>query len=165
VEIRALTESDWPEVARVYAAGIATGDATFESAPPTWPAFDAAKRPDLRLVACDGDRLLGATWATPTSSRAVYEGVVEDSLFVDPAASGRGVGRALLTAFLARAEELGVWTVQAGIFPENAASVALHTALGFRVVGTRERLGLMSHGPHAGRWRDVLLLERRSQSR
>jgi L-amino acid N-acyltransferase YncA len=164
VEIRDLTEADWPAVAAVYAAGIATGNATFEAEPPTWAAFDAAKRPDLRLVATEGDHVLGATWAGAYSPRPVYAGVVEHSVFVDPTLSGRGTGRALLEALLARCAEVGVWTVQSGIFPENAGSLALHERLGFRVVGTRERLGYMTHGPWAGQWRDVVLVERRAQN-
>jgi L-amino acid N-acyltransferase YncA len=162
VLIRELTEADWPAVAEVYAAGIATGNATFETEPPTWAAFDAAKRPDLRLVAVESDALLGAAWASATSAREVYRGVVEHSVYVAPAAAGRGVGRALLEALLARAVERGVWTVQSGIFPENAASLALHAACGFRVVGTRERVGLMAHGPWAGTWRDVVAVEWRA---
>lgn len=160
-----MTEADWPEVASAYAAGIATGNATFESEVPTWAGFDAAKRPDLRLVAIrDGD-VVGGTWAGATSARPVYAGVVEHSVFVDPAHAGRGVGRALLEGLVALTEELGVWTVQSGIFPENTASLALHAACGFRVVGTRERMGFMTHGPYAGTWRDVVLVERRSQNR
>jgi L-amino acid N-acyltransferase YncA len=165
MQIRAMTAADWPGAERAYAAGIATGNATFESQTPTWEAFDASKRPDLRLVAELDGEVAGVVWGTATSSRPVYAGVVEHSVYVDPAYAGRGLGRALLEAFLARAEAAGVWTVQAGIFPENAVSLALHESLGFRVVGTRERIGLMAHGPWAGQWRDVVLLERRGQNR
>jgi L-amino acid N-acyltransferase YncA len=157
-----LEAAHWPEVERIYAAGIATGDATFESAPPTWEAFDAGKLPGHRWVAVDGDRVLGWVAVSPVSDRCVYAGVVEHSVYVDPAAQGRGVGRALLAALVASTEAAGIWTIQSGVFPENAASLALHRAAGFRVVGTRERVGRMTSGPYAGQWRDVVFLERRS---
>ena len=158
-----LEAAHWPQVETIHAAGIATGHATFESAPPTWEHFDASRV--HRYVALDdGDSgaVLGWVAATPVSDRCVYAGVVEHSVYVDPAAQGRGVGRALLDALIASTEAAGVWTIQSGVFPENAPSLALHAAAGFDVVGTRRRLGLMSHGPLAGTWRDVLLLERRS---
>lgn len=155
-----LETAHWPQVEAIYAAGIATGHATFESEPPTWERFDASRV--HRYTALDGDRVLGWVAATPVSDRCVYAGVVEHSVYVDPAAQGRGVGRALLDALVASTEAAGVWTIQSGVFPENAPSLALHAAAGFEVVGTRRRLGLMSHGPLAGTWRDVVLLERRS---
>lgn len=145
----------------IYAAGIATGTATFQAEPPTWVEFDAGHLPGHRLVALDGDEVLGWVAASPVSGRCVYAGVVEHSLYVRPGARGRGVGRALLDGLLDSARAGGVWTVQAGVFPQNAASLALHAAAGFRVVGTRERLGRMTHGPLAGRWLDVVLLEKR----
>lgn len=161
--IRPLTEADWPAVEAIYAAGIATGHATFESEPPTWAAFDATRLPEHRLVAVDADdRVLGWAAAVGVSDRCVYAGVVEHSVYVDPAARGRGVGRRLLDALAASTEEAGVWTIQSGIFPENAASLAVHAAAGFRTVGTRERVGKMTYGPLEGRWRDVVLVERRS---
>ncbi|WP_456787035.1 N-acetyltransferase family protein [Cellulomonas sp. P5_C5] len=157
-----LAAEHWADVERIYAAGIATGHATFEAAPPTWDAFDAGKVREHRFVALDDDgRVLGWAAASAVSDRCVYAGVIEHSVYVDPAAHGRGVGRALLDALLGSAQAGGVWTVQSGIFPENSASIALHTAAGFRVVGTRERLGRMTYGPLAGRWRDVVLMERR----
>jgi len=160
--IRALTADDWPEVERIYAAGIETGHATFEAQPPTWDAFDAGKVREHRFVAVDDDgQVLGWAAASPVSDRCAYSGVIEHSVYVDPTARGRGVGRALLEALLASAASGGVWTVQSGIFPENTASIALHTAAGFRVVGTRERLGRMTYGPLADRWRDVVLVEKR----
>lgn len=160
--IAAMTPDHAEAVLAVYAAGIATGHATFQDAAPTWPQFDADHLPDHRFVALDGaGTVLGWVAATPVSGRCVYAGVVEHSVYVDAAARGRGVGRALLDALLTSARTSGIWTVQAGVFPENTPSLALHAATGFRVVGTRERLGLMSHGPLAGRWRDVVLLERR----
>lgn len=161
--VEPMTAADWPGVAEVYAAGIAGGHATFETSVPEWAAFDRSKRPDLRLVARDDSgKVVGCAWAAPVSTRAVYAGVAEESVYVDPAAGGRGVGRALLDRLAAAADQAGVWTLQAGIFPENTTSLRLHAAAGFRVVGTHERLGLMTHGPMAGQWRDVVLLERRS---
>jgi L-amino acid N-acyltransferase YncA len=157
VEIQPLRPADWPAVRAIYQAGIATGDATFETAAPTWEAWDAAHLPGHRLLATDGDRVLGWAALAPVSDRCAYAGVAEDSIYVAPQAQGRGVGRALLDALVASAERAGIWTVQTGIFPENRASVRLHQACGFRVVGVRERIGRLH-----GRWRDVLLLERRS---
>jgi phosphinothricin acetyltransferase len=158
-----MEAAHWPEVSRIYAAGIATGDATFETEPPTWEAFDAGKLPGHRWVAVDGGRLLGWVAVSSVSDRCVYAGVVEHSVYVDPAAQGRGVGRALMEAVIASTEAAGIWTIQSGVFPENVASLALHRAAGFRVVGTRRRVGRMSTGPLAGQWRDVVLLERRSE--
>lgn len=152
----------WPAVERIYAAGIATGHATFESAAPSWALFDAGKLPDHRLVALDGEEVMGWVAASAVSDRCVYAGVVEHSVYVDPQAQGRGIGRLLLDGLIASTEAGGIWTIQSGVFPENAASLALHRVAGFRVVGTRERVGRMEYGPLAGRWRDVILLERRS---
>ncbi|PPK95415.1 phosphinothricin acetyltransferase [Kineococcus xinjiangensis] len=153
----------WPAVRDVYAAGIATGHATFQDSPPAWEVFDAAHLEEHRLVALDAAAaVLGWAAVSPVSSRAVYAGVVEHSVYVAPAARGRGVGRLLLDALIASTEAAGVWTLQGSVFPENSASLALHTAAGFRLVGRRERIALMSHGPLAGRWRDTVLLERRS---
>jgi phosphinothricin acetyltransferase len=158
VRVRPMVESDWPAVRAIYAAGIATGDATFETEPPTWEHFDAARDPRLRIVAVDDhSTVLGWAAAGGVSDRCVYAGVVEHSVYVDPAAWGRGCGRLLLEALVLRCEADGIWTVQSGIFPENTASLALHERCGFRVVGRRERLGA-----HHGRWRDVLFVERRS---
>ncbi|SFB11166.1 phosphinothricin acetyltransferase [Cellulomonas marina] len=149
-------------VLEVYAAGIASGHATFTASPPSWSEFDVGHRSDLRLVALgDDDEVLGWVAVAAVSSRPVYAGVVEESVYVAPRAARRGVGAALLGALVAAAPTAGVWTLQAGVFPENAGSLALHAACEFRVVGRRERLGLMTHGPLAGTWRDVLLLERR----
>ncbi|UCN16432.1 N-acetyltransferase family protein [Cellulomonas iranensis] len=150
-----------PGVLDAYATGIATGVATFQAQPPTWQEFDTGHLADHRYVALDGDDVLGWVAVSPVSGRCVYAGVVEHSVYVAPAARGRGVGRLLLGRLLDSARDGGLWTVQAGVFPQNAASLALHAAAGFRVVGTRERLGLMTHGPHAGRWLDVVLLEKR----
>ncbi|MBO3087869.1 GNAT family N-acetyltransferase [Cellulomonas dongxiuzhuiae] len=150
-----------PAVLDVHAAGIATGLATFESQPPAWDEFDAGHLPEHRFVALDGGDVVGWVAVSPVSRRRVYAGVVEHSVYVAPAARGRGVGRVLLERLLASARVGGLWTVQGGVFPQNVASLALHAAAGFRVVGTRERLGLMTHGPLAGTWLDVVLLEKR----
>ncbi|MCW8382143.1 GNAT family N-acetyltransferase [Streptomyces justiciae] len=146
------------QVLAIYQAGIDDGDATFEEAAPTWQAFDATRLAEHRMAALDGDgRVLGWAAVVPVSDRCAYAGVVEHSVYVDPGARGRGVGLALLQALLASTDAAGIWTVQSGIFPENTASLALHIKAGFRIVGTRERLGR-----HRGRWRDVVLVERRS---
>jgi phosphinothricin acetyltransferase len=157
-----MTAQHADDVLRIYAEGIATGHATFESEPPAWEVWDGGHLAAHRFVAVDDDgTVLGWAAASPVSGRCVYAGVIEDSVYVADAARGRGVGRELLAALLQSARDEGAWTVQAGIFPENEASVALHEAAGFRVVGTRERMGRMGYGPLAGRWRDVLLLEDR----
>lgn len=162
VRIAPMTAEHWTDVDRIYAAGIATGHATFESAPPTWEAFDVGRLADHRLVALDEDgTVVGWAAASAVSDRCAYAGVIEHSVYVDPVAQGRGIGRVLLTALLDDAREKGVWTVQSGIFPENAGSLAVHAATGFRVVGTRERLGRMTYGPLADQWRDVVLVEKR----
>jgi L-amino acid N-acyltransferase YncA len=152
-----MRADDWPGVERIYAAGIATGDATFETEPPTWEAFDAGRLAAHRLVAERDGKVVGWAAVSGVSERCVYAGVVEHSVYVDPAHAGQGVGTALLQALIASTEAAGIWTIQTGIFPENTASLALHERSGFRVVGRRERLGR-----HFGRWRDVVLLERRS---
>lgn len=157
MELQPMRPEDWPAVRAIYEAGIATGDATFETTAPDWPAWDAAHLPDHRLVARLHGRVVGWAALAPVSDRCAYAGVAEDSIYVASDAQGRGVGRALLTAVVTSAERAGIWTVQTGIFPENQASVRLHQTCGFRVVGVRERLGQLH-----GRWRDVLLLERRS---
>jgi phosphinothricin acetyltransferase len=146
------------QVLEIYQLGIDEGQATFETAAPVWERFDAAKLPDHRFVALDGDgQVFGWVAAIAVSDRCVYAGVVEHSVYVHPQARGRGVGMALLQALIASTEAAGIWTIQSGIFPENAASLALHERAGFRVIGTRERIGR-----HHGVWRDVVLIERRS---
>lgn len=159
--IRALTAADWPEVQRIYAEGIATGNATFESEPPDWEHFDAGKRPDLRFVAMDGDELLGWIAASAVSARPVYRGVVEHSVYVAAAHAGRGVAGLLLRALIEAADAAGCWTIQSSVFPENTASLRVHARAGFREVGRRERIALMTYGPFAGQWRDTVLIERR----
>jgi L-amino acid N-acyltransferase YncA len=158
--IEALTDAHAGEVLAVYQSGIDEGDATFETAAPTWEEFDASKLPEHRFVAVErrpAGRVLGWIAVSPVSSRPVYAGVVEHSVYVHPAARGRGVARALLDTLIASTEAAGIWTIRAGVFPENTASIALHLRAGFRVLGTSERLG-----KHHGVWRDVRYLERRS---
>ena len=161
--IRSMTASDWPAVEEIYRQGIDDGEATFETETPTWEAFDAGKLPVPRLVAVNGGgRVLGWAAASPVSARAAYRGVIEHSVYVHRDARGRGVGRLLLDAFVAASDEAGFWTIQSSIFPENAASLRVHESAGFRVIGTRERIARSALGPHAGRWRDTVLIERRT---
>ncbi|WP_295833744.1 GNAT family N-acetyltransferase [uncultured Microbacterium sp.] len=161
--VRALERADWAAVEDVYREGIEGGNATFETETPTWDAFDGGKTRFGRLVAVNDTRaVVGWVAAAPVSTRAAYRGVVEHSVYVASSAQGRGVGAALLRAFIAVAEMNGVWTVQSSVFPENTASIRLHQALGFREVGRRERIARSLVGPWAGQWRDTLLIERRS---
>ncbi len=157
VTVAPMTGAHAAQVLDIYQAGLDTGNASFEVTAPPWPEWDAAHLPDHRFVALDGDRVLGWAALSTVSDRCVYAGVAELSVYVAAEARGRGVGSDLLAAVVASSEAAGIWTLQTGIFPENAASVALHRKAGFRVVGTRERVGR-----HHGRWRDVLFLERRS---
>jgi L-amino acid N-acyltransferase YncA len=152
-----MTPADWPAVRAIYEEGIATGNATFDTAAPGWPAWDQGHLAEHRLVARRDSAVVGWAALSPVSDRCAYAGVAEVSVYVAAAAVGQGVGRALLTELVRRAEAAGIWTVQAGVFPENAASLALHHRCGFRTVGVRERLGKLD-----GTWRDVVLLERRS---
>lgn len=161
MNIRALTPVDWPDVERIYADGIATGNATFESAPPSWAHFDANKLSVGRLVAFDEDGVAGWAAVSPVSSREVYRGVVEHSVYVAERARGHGLGRLLLDELIDACDNAGIWTIQSSIFLENAASLRLHEQAGFRVVGHRERIALMTYGPWAGQWRDTILIERR----
>lgn len=154
--VRPLLPSDWPAVAAIFAEGIATGDATFERTMPTWSDWDARHLPEHRLVAEIDGEVAGWIAVVPYSSRAVYRGVGEESVYVAERARGSGVGNALLSTLIASARDGGLWTLQAGVFPENEASLALHRAHGFREVGRRERIGEL-----AGLWRDVVLLELR----
>jgi phosphinothricin acetyltransferase len=156
--VTAMLPAHADAVLAIYQQGIDGGDATFATEAPTWAEFDAGHLPEHRFVAVDGDQALGWVACSPTSRRAVYAGVVEESVYVHRDGQGRGVGRALLNAVIASTEAAGVWTLRAGIFPENAASLALHERLGFRVIGVTERVGRFRDG----RWRDVVLLERRS---
>jgi len=155
--IREMTPADWEAVREIYVEGIATGDATFETEAPDWPRWNAAHRSDCRLVACDGDTVIGFAALSPVSARPAYAGVAEVSIYVAERARGLGVGGVLLTELVSHSEAAGVWTLQGGIFPENVASLKLHARFGFRRVGVRERVGC-----RVGRWRDVVLMERRS---
>ena len=151
-----MTAEDWPVVEAIYADGIATREATFETSTPTWEQFDTSRHRDHRFVAVDGGRVVGWAALSPTSSRACYAGVAEHSVYVAEGARGRGVGLALMNALLESADAGGIWTIQTSVFPENEASIALHERLGFRVVGRRERIAELN-----GVWRDTVLLERR----
>jgi L-amino acid N-acyltransferase YncA len=156
-KIRDLRPQDWADVARIFEEGIRTGNTTFETESPTWEAWDAAHVAEHRLVVTLDDEVVGWAALSPVSSRSCYSGVAEHSIYIAERARGLGFGGQLLGALIASSEAGGFWTLQAGIFPENEASIALHAALGFRVVGVRERLGCMD-----GVWRDVVLLERRT---
>jgi len=158
LELRDLRPADWPEVAAIFEGGIRTGNATFETSAPLWDAWDASHFERHRLVAVEGRRVVAWAALSPVSERCCYRGVAENSIYVAPDAQGRGIGRRLLERLVADAERAGIWTIQTGIFPENVASVQLHMRCGFRIVGVRERIGKL-HGV----WRDVLLLERRSE--
>ena len=156
-KVEQLHARHWEGVRAVYLEGLATGDATFETEAPDWGRWDASHLPGCRLVVLSGGRVAGWAALSRVSARGVYEGVAEVSVYVGREFRGRGVGRALLSTLVRESEAEGVWTLQAGVFPENAASVALHLSCGFREVGRRERVGRLG-----GRWRDTLLLERRS---
>jgi phosphinothricin acetyltransferase len=156
-----MQPGDWEQVRAIYLEGVATGTATFETTAPSWEKWDGGHLAIPRLVARNDDGAGSvAGWAalSVVSGRCVYAGVVDESVYVAAAARGQGVGRALLSALCEAAEAAGLWTMQAGIFPENTASLRLHEACGFRVVGRREKLGQLN-----GVWRDVMLLERRSR--
>jgi len=157
--IDAMHTADWVPVRAIYSEGVATGQATFETEAGDWADWNDAHMPAPRLVARDGERVLGWAALSPVSGRCVYGGVAEVSVYVAVSSRGKGIGAKLLRALIAASEREGIWTLQAGIFPENVASVALHRTCGFREVGRREHLGQL-HGV----WRDVLLMERRSRS-
>jgi phosphinothricin acetyltransferase len=156
LRIEPLVEEDWPAAAEIYREGIETRQATFETEVPEWEAWDEAHLPDHRLVARLEQEVVGWAALTPVSRRAVYRGVADLSVYVAAAARGEGIGGALLAALVESARAGGLWTLQAGVFPENEASLALHRAAGFREVGVRERIARLD-----GVWRDVVLLELR----
>ena len=155
--IEPMTVANWDAVRAIYLEGIATRNATFETSAPEWEKWDSSHRADCRLVARQGSGILGWAALSPVSGRCVYVGVAEVSIYITAAARGQGVGRALLTQLVNESEAAGLWTLQAGILRENAASRALHAACGFRELGYRERVGQLD-----GVWRDVILMERRS---
>jgi phosphinothricin acetyltransferase len=157
IMLEPMGEEDWPAVKAIYEEGIATGLATFETEAPTWETWNEDHLVECRLVARDQGKVVGWAALSPVSGRCVYAGVAEVSVYVAARTRGRGIGKALLRRLVEESEEAGVWTLEAGIFPENVASIAIHKACGFREVGRRDRLGQL-----AGIWRDVLLMERRS---
>ncbi len=156
-ELKIMKDEDWPVVRAIYLAGIETGQATFETETPDWSVWDTAHLIPGRIVARQEDRVIGWAALSPVSGRCVYAGVAEVSIYVAAEARGQGIGRALLMELCDQSEMQRLWTLQAGIFPENEASLALHQGCGFRQVGRRERIGKLD-----GRWRDVILMERRS---
>ena len=157
ITVAAMTPTDWPSVQRIYVQGIATGNATFETEPPSWEKWNAGHIEACRLVARAGEEVVGWAALSRVSQRAVYAGVAEVSVYVGVKARGQGVGMRLLQALIDASEREGLWTLQAGIFPENSGSIRLHQLCGFRVVGRRERVGCLN-----GVWRDTVLMERRS---
>ena len=157
--IRDMLDSDADAVLSIYAEGIATGHATFEHELPTWERFSGSRHEAPRLVAEIGGKVVGWAAFSPVSGRPVYKGVAEHSVYIAAAARGQGVGHLLLTTFLEDAAAAGFWMIESRIFPENRASLALHFACGFRVVGRRKRMGKMPYGPMAGQWRDCILVE------
>ncbi len=157
IVVTPMTEADWPSVREIYVEGIATGNATFEKSAPDYSTWDRDHLRVCRLAARSGDDVVGWAALSPVSGRCVYGGVAEVSVYVRESARGRGIGLMLLRALVDASERAGLWTLQAGIFPENEASIDIHGKAGFRIVGVREKLGAMD-----GRWRDVVLMERRS---
>lgn len=158
IAIEAMQPQDWPAVRAIYLEGIATKNATFETDAPEWEKWDSAHLKSCRLVARLNGQVIGWAALSPVSSRCVYAGVAEESIYISEAARGQGVGRKLLTALIEESEKAGLWTIQTGIFPENTVSIHLHERCGFRVLGVREKVGQMD-----GVWRDVVLMERRSR--
>jgi len=153
-----MAEENWDDVARIYNAGIATKNATFEKQAPDWTSWNNAHRKDCRLVAKIADKIVGWAALSNVSSRCVYSGVAEVSIYIDAEYRGRGIGDKLLKSLIAKSEAHGIWTLQAGMFPENERSIRLHQKNGFRIIGFREKIGKMD-----GLWRDTALLERRSR--
>ena len=158
VVLRPMSPADWPAVEEIYRQGIESGNATFETEVPSWESWDAARSPECRIMADMDGQVVGFASLSPVSGRCVYGGVREVTIYVAESARGRGVGGQLLSRLVAATEEHGIWTLQAGIFPENAASIRIFERAGFRILGTHERIGRF----HDGRWRDVVMMERRS---
>nr|WP_294921684.1 GNAT family N-acetyltransferase [uncultured Flavobacterium sp.] len=157
MEIRKLLDTDWPQVQLIYEKGIKTGNATFQTSAPSWEDWNESHLASCRIVAQSNDQIIGWAALTPVSSRCVYAGVAEVSVYVDPQHSSKGIGLALLNELVHLSEAEGIWTLQAGIFPENIASLRIHEKAGFRILGVREKIGKQN-----GLWRDTVLLERRS---
>ena len=157
ISLEQMQPGHWEAVKRIYEEGIRTGHATFETTAPEWATWDEGHLREPRIVAMEDGELLGWAALTPVSGRCIYAGVAEVSVYVSAAARGKGVGKSLLLKLVEESENKGLWTLQAGIFPENTASVKIHESCGFRIVGKREKIGKMD-----GVWRDNLLLERRS---
>lgn len=158
VLIEAMEPAHWSAVREIYREGIETGQATFETAVPTWEAWNSGHRPDCRLIALIDNQIVGWAALSPVSKRQVYNGVAEVSIYIAASARGQGIGKTLMHTLVTCSEEAGIWTLQSSVFPENEVSVALHQAFGFRIVGKRERIAQMH-----GSWRDTVLLERRSK--
>ena len=159
MKIRSLYPSDWEQVKSIYEKGIATGNATFQTAAPSFEEWDKSHSKTCRFVVEQNGTVCGWAALTPVSSRCVYAGVAEVSVYIDPVFSGKGIGFCLLEHLVKASEQEGIWTLQAGIFPENSASLKIHEKAGFRILGVREKIG-----KHHGIWRDTVLLERRSQT-
>jgi len=159
VAVASFEPAHWSAAERIYLDGIATGNATFETTAPSWETWDRTHFRDLRVVALAAEDVVGWAALSPVSDRCVYGGVAEESVYVAEAVRGQGIGQKLLEDLIARSEAARIWTIQTGIFPENEASLRLHDRVGFRTVGIRERIGQLQ-----GVWRDVVFLERRSQT-
>ena len=159
IEIKPLEPLHWNEVRRIYEEGLYTGNATFQTSAPEWDEWDKTHLQTGRLIAIENEKIIGWAALTPVSGRCVYGGVAEISVYVSENARGKGVGKELLKSLIEESEANGFWTLQAGIFPENIASLKIHEATGFRIIGRREKIGKMN-----GHWRDTILLERRSQT-
>ena len=157
--ITALLPDHWPAVKGIYEDGLATGNASFQTSAPSWEEWDKSHLPHSRLVALEGEQVIGWAALTPVSGRCVYAGVAEVSVYIDPVRQGEGIGKALVQGLITESEKNGIWTLQAGIFPENIASVKLHEKCGFWQVGIRKKIGKMH-----GIWRDTVLLEKRSET-
>jgi len=157
LQIKPMLAANWQDVKRIYEEGIATGNATFQTSAPLWEEWDSSHLQSCRLIAIDENKVIGWAALTPVSGRCVYAGVAEVSVYVAREARGKGVGKKMLEALIKESEKNNLWTLQAGIFPENISSIKIHEACGFRLIGRREKIGKMN-----GKWRDTILLERRS---